>query len=294
MLASECLTWHHIRMTYETVIITGASSGFGAAYAHELAPQVRRLILVARREQLLAELRAQLMAQYPQLEVLLQPCDLSLPAARAQLITALPPLCQGATLLINNAGLGDYGEFAASAAERNRQMLEVNISALTELSHALIPILKAEGGAIINIASLAADMFIPDFAIYAASKSYVASFSEALHLELREHGVRVLAVCPGPVHTGFGSVARREGFTGNMTPGKDFFDTDIPTVIQGSLCALARGKARYYPSCKIALIGLLIRSMPLWCMRLILGRRPRRVQSQASSTSPDSSVSTHE
>ncbi|MEE1265644.1 MAG: SDR family NAD(P)-dependent oxidoreductase, partial [Akkermansia sp.] len=134
-----------------------------------------------------------------------------------------------------------------------------------------------QGGGIINIASLAADLFIPDFAIYAASKAFVASFTEAIRLEVRKAGVPVLAVCPGPVHTGFGDVARRSGCTNGYSSFKKWVYTSIPTVVNGSLDALRRNQARYYPSRRIRLIGWLLRNTPLWLMRGIMGLRPRKV-----------------
>lgn len=129
----------------------------------------------------------------------------------------------------------------------------------------------------INLASLAADLPIPDFALYAATKACLASFSEGLRLELRSAGVPVLAVCPGPVHTGFGEVARRTGCTGNTMPLRSWFYTPVNTVVQSSLRALAAGRARCYPSLKVRLVALLLRCMPLWLLRAVLSLRPRKV-----------------
>ena len=90
-------------------------------------------------------------------------------------------------------------------------MIRLNVEALTHLTHALVPgMIRRGGGAVVNVSSLACLLPIPDFAVYAATKAYVTSFSEALRIELRGHGIPVLAVCPGPVHTGFGEVARRD------------------------------------------------------------------------------------
>lgn len=272
-------------MSYQQAIITGASSGFGAAYARVLAASCGRLVLVARRADKLRALAAELEIAHPGVEVLVQVCDLSVSQERQLLISTLKVLpVSGKTLLINNAGLGDYGEFEAATAARNHSMLQVNVQALVELCHAFIPLMKAQGGGIINIASLAADLPIPDFAIYAASKAFVASFSEALRLELLASGVRVLAVCPGPVHTGFGDVARRKGCSDGSAPFKKWFYTAISTVVQGSLQALESGKARFYPSLKIRLAGLLVRNTPLPILRFIMGMRPRKV----SATHPES------
>lgn len=270
-------------MKYQQAIITGASSGFGAAFARRLAGECSHLVLVARRQERLDALAAELQTMHPKVQVQVQVCDLASPSARQKLAQTLADMpCRGPWLLVNNAGLGDYGEFASADFSRNNQMLQVNVQAPVELCHHLIPRLKEQGGAIINVASLAADLPIPDFAIYAASKAFVASFSEALRLELAGSGVAVLAVCPGPVHTGFGDVARRSGCSDGAMPFKKWFYTEISTVVEGSLRALQQGRARYYPSFKIRLAGLLVRMLPLPLLRLIMGLRPRKVSATSS------------
>lgn len=268
-------------MNYARVIITGASSGLGEAFAEALAADGRELLLIARRQERLEQLAARLRALHPELEVRAIPSDLADPAARAHLTEQLCALPEKPCLLVNNAGLGDYGSFADSDPLKLHNLLQVNMLALVELTRALLPaMLRTGSSGIINIASLAADVFLPDFALYAASKSFVASFSEGLRLELLGSGVRVLAVCPGPVHTEFGSVARRSGFDSGDIPFKPFFYTAIPTVVQGSLRALAAHCPRYYPSAKIRLAGWLLRALPLWLLRLILSTRPRKVSQQ--------------
>lgn len=264
---------------YTQAIITGASSGFGAEFARRLAPQCRRLVLVARREPLLRELADSLPALHAGIKVEVIPCDLADGAARARLLQ-MPGLVQaGPTLLVNNAGLGDYGEFAESDPERNRSLLQVNICALVELTRGLLPQIKGQGGGIINIASLAADLPIPDFALYAASKAFVASFSEALRLELKEAGIPVACICPGPSHTGFGKVARRKGCNDGKSSFRKGFYTPVPAVVDAALSALSANKPRCYPSLKVRLAGLLLRNIPLACLRSVLSFRPRRVTS---------------
>lgn len=278
-------------MTYDHAVITGASSGFGAAFARRLAGCCAHVVLVARRAERLAELAQELQAAHANLRVTVRPCDLSQEAERAALGAELAALPQGSLLLVNNAGLGDYGSFATSEAARNRLLLQVNVMAVTELARAVVPRLEEQGGAVINLASLAADVFIPDFALYAASKAYVASFSEALRLELRAAGVPVLAVCPGPVHTGFGDVARRSGCSNGYSSFKKWFYTPIDTVVDGSLKALARGKARFYPSKRIRLVGFIARNVPLCLLRAVMGRRPRKVVRLAEPTDTETTPS---
>ena len=262
---------------YGHVIITGASSGFGIAFARRLVGECAHMVLVARRKDILMELADELRAANSSLEVTVHACDLASPGARAQLVEYLTELPEGKTLLINNAGLGDYGEYVTSTPERNNQMLQVNVLAVAELTRAVLPRLVKQGGGIINIASLAADLFIPDFAIYAASKAFVASFTEAIRLEVRQAGVPVLAVCPGPVHTGFGEVARRSGCTNGYSPFKKWVYTSVSKVVRGSLEALEQNKPRYYPSRRIRLIGWLLRNTPLSLLRFVMGQRPRKV-----------------
>lgn len=264
-------------MNYQRVIVTGASSGFGAAFARRLAPVTRELVLVARRRERMVELAGELTSRNPGLQVAVEAVDLADAEQRCSLIERCSNLPPASTLLVNNAGLGDYGELLGSSPGRNQAMLAVNIVALTELCRALLPGIVRNGGGILNLASLAAELPIPDFAIYAASKAYVASFSEALRLEVKEYGIPVVAVCPGPVHTEFGAVARREGFTGNMTPCRRLFDTPVERVVTDSLHALTRNRARVYPSLKITLAAWLLRLLPLPALRLVLGLRPRKI-----------------
>lgn len=265
-------------MGYQQVIITGASSGFGEAFARRLAGDCHQMVLVARRTSVLKQLAEELMFAHPTLEVLVETCDLSSEAERAALVARLQRLPAGSKLLINNAGLGDYGEFHMSEMNRNRQMLQVNVAAPVELVHALLPAMKEKGGAIINIASLAADLAIPDFAVYAATKSFVTSFSEALRMELKAHAIAVTAVCPGPVHTGFGDVARRPGFSGNEMPLRQWFYTTVQDVVNESVEAVKHNKPRCYPSWRITLAGFLVRNLPLCLLRLLMGWRPRKVK----------------
>ncbi len=278
MLDTRLNLWHDALTMYEHVVITGASSGFGMAFARRMVGECAHMVLIARRKEILTELADELRAANAGLNVTVLACDLASQPARSRLVDAIESLSAGKLLLINNAGLGDYGEYATSSPERNNQMLQVNVLAVAELTRAVMPRLVADGGGIINIASLAADLFIPDFAIYAASKAFVASFSEAVRLELRKAGVPVVAVCPGPVHTGFGQVARRDGYTNGYSSFKKWVYTPVPTVVNGALKALAENNPRYYPSRRVRLIGWLLRNTPLALLRMVMGCRPRKVE----------------
>ena len=179
-------------------------------------------------------------------------------------------------LLVNNAGLGDYGEFVTADWAKIRAMLGLNIEALTHLTHALLPaMIRCGRGAVINVSSLASLLPLPDLAVYAATKAYVTSFSEALRIELKEHGIPVLAVCPGPVQTEFGQVARRHG-EGRTMPGHRCFNVPKEQVVAEALMALDSKRARVYPGIKTAAAAFLIAALPIVAIRLVMGWRPRK------------------
>ncbi len=265
---------------YELIVVTGASSGLGEKFAEALAGRARRTLLAARRGERLRQLARRLEAEHPGLECASVECDLARESGRERLLAAVAEQPEGACLLINNAGFGDYGDYATARTETVRGLIQVNIQAVAELTHGILPRLLRNGGDIINIASLAADIFLPDFALYAASKAFVASLTEGLRMELRGRGVRVLAVCPGPVHTEFGEVAQRSGFDRGEIPFKSWFYTPAEKVVSSALRALEAGRARCYGSRKVWLSGCLLRMTPLWLERIILGTRPRRVVPQ--------------
>ncbi|MEI6377741.1 MAG: SDR family NAD(P)-dependent oxidoreductase, partial [bacterium] len=195
-----------------TALITGATAGLGAEFARQLAPVASRLILVGRREERLSELADSLRKIAPQVRIDPFKADLALPSERellaAWIIREEIPL----NLLVNNAGLGDLGPFDNAEWGRLSPMLEVNVTALTHLTHLLLPMLRLQiPSAILNVSSVAGFYPLPEMAVYAATKAYVTSFSEALRMELAHDGVTVTALCPGPVPTEFFEVASREG-----------------------------------------------------------------------------------
>lgn len=185
-------------------IVTGASEGIGKELARLLAQQGYHLILVARREALLKSLSEKLETDYPTIRAHVLAADLA-EANAARLVKAFADtLPHSAEVLINNAGLGTMGDFQRQDAAKVRQMVAVNIQALTELTHLFLPHMVARGkGRILNLASTAAFQPGPGMAVYFASKSYVLSFSEALWWELRNSGVTVTALCPGATASGF-------------------------------------------------------------------------------------------
>src|SRR5215831_1122613 len=191
-------------------LVTGASAGIGREFARQLAGRARSMILLARRDERLVELRDELQQQHPNLRIYFRKVDLADLEQLKELMRWLDRERLDVDLLINNAGLGDTGLFAASDPIRNYQMTLVNVVALTSLTRHLLPqmIAKQHGG-ILNVSSSASFLPIPGFAVYAASKAYVTSFSEALRAEVRGRGVSVCTLCPGPVQTEFQEIATR-------------------------------------------------------------------------------------
>lgn len=261
---------------HRCAVVTGASSGLGAEFARQLAPHCKMLVLVARRLERLEKLASELEKAHPDLEVGVLPADLSDAAERERLVERITSAGLCPDLLVNNAGMGDYGEFVAADWSKLEAMLRLNVEALTQLTHSLVPLMiKAGGGAVLNVSSLASLLPIPDFAVYAATKAYVTSFSEALRIELREHGVRVTALCPGPVHTEFGKVAE-DGSNRSSIPGQDYFYVDSEQVVSEALDGLVRDKARVFPGWQIATAAVVLSLVPIAVIRLLMGFRPRK------------------
>ena len=183
-------------------LITGASSGIGATFAHRLAAQGYDLILVARREERLIQLAAELQQQFNvRVETIV--ADLSSAADIERLerrIAQLPAIA----LLVNNAGFGVPGKFAETRLNKTMSMVDVHIVASTRLSYAALPAMIVRGtGGIINVASIGGFIPRPQDAVYCATKAYLIAFSEALQGELAGTGVQVQALCPGFVPTEF-------------------------------------------------------------------------------------------
>src|SRR5438067_9193714 len=193
-----------------SALITGASAGIGREFARQLAGRAGSLVLVARRLNRLEELRDELTKKDPNLNVHCRAVDLSQSNEIEKLCAWLEREKIAVDFLINNAGLGDRGSLATADPQRVKEMLAVNIVALTTLTRALLPaMVQRKHGAILNVSSSAGFLPIRKLAVYAASKAYVTSFSEAIRGEVRKAGIVVTALCPGPVATEFNAVAQR-------------------------------------------------------------------------------------
>ena len=186
----------------KVALITGASAGLGVEFARQLSKRGHALVLVARRKERLEELAKELG------NARAVAIDLSKANATAKLLADLEAAGEEVEILVNNAGFGLIGRFAELDAKRERQMIDLNVGTLTDLCRAVAPqMIKRKSGAILNVASTAAFQPGPKMAVYFATKAFVLSLSEALHEELKPHGIRVTCLCPGPTRTEFGEVA---------------------------------------------------------------------------------------
>lgn len=184
-------------------LVTGASTGIGAAFARRLAARGWDLVLVARDEPRLEAVATDVAATYGAASEVL-PADLVDPEALARVEARLDDPERPIDLLVNNAGLGRQGPFAEVPRESHDRVVRLNVLAVLRLAHAALgPMVRRGSGGVINVSSLAWVAPTPGTATYGASKAFVTSFSESLHEEVRGAGVRVMALCPGFVHTEF-------------------------------------------------------------------------------------------
>lgn len=196
------------------VLITGASSGIGAAMAELVVERGRKVIITARSTDKLEALAERLRAKGGTVEVIT--ADLATDAGVDKL-WAEATNGRSVNFLINNAGLGSYGELDGSDWDLERRSIEINILALTRLCKLAAPHMKAlDGARILNVASLAATVTYPRMAVYSASKAYVLHFSNALREELREHNVTVTTLCPGVTDTAFFEGANMTDFAASQ------------------------------------------------------------------------------
>ena len=245
-----------------TSLVTGASSGLGEEFARQLAARGGDLVLVARSADRLEALAEDLRARH-RVTVTTLPADLSLPAEVSRVAA------QAATteidVLVNNAGFGTYGTFADLDAGREHDEIMVNAVAAVDLAHAALPgMLGRRRGGIITVASAAAFQPSPHQAVYGATKAFALAFSEALWAETRGSGVRILALCPGPVATGYFTALGDQDATTSviyrrMADPADVvktalraFDRDTMTVVPGLRTSFLAQSYRFFPRTLVA------------------------------------------
>ena len=245
----------------KVTLITGASAGLGVEFARQLSKRGHRLVLAARRKDRLEALAKELG------NARATAIDLSKSGSAAKLLADLEAAGEQVEILVNNAGFGLIGRFAELDAKRERQMIDLNVGTLTDLCRAVAPaLIKRKSGRILNVASTAAFQPGPNMAVYFATKAYVLSFTEALHEELKPHGVHVSALCPGPTRTEFGEVA---GFGGN-----GMFDRvamESPEVVAAGLDGLDRNRAVVVPGLANKIGAASTRFAPRSVVRRIAG-----------------------
>ncbi len=214
-------------------LITGASAGLGVDFARQLAKRGHRLVLAARRKDRLEALASELG------NARAVAIDLAEAGSAARLVAEVEAAGEHVELLVNNAGFGLKGRFAELDSARLREMIDLNVGTLTDLCRAVAPgMIERRSGGILNVASTAAFQPGPGMAVYFATKAYVLSLTEALHEELKPHGIKVTALCPGPTKTEFGAVA---GF--GDRGAFDRMAMDSPSVVKAGLEGLDRNRA---------------------------------------------------
>jgi uncharacterized protein len=219
-----------MQFTGQTALITGASSGIGAAYAKEFAARGADLVLVARGEEVMQRLAAEIRSQYScKVEVIA--ADLGVPGAADQVAARVAEV----DVLINNAGFGLHGDLVTADPARLTAMMQLNCVTLVDLTRRFLPGMVARGrGVVVNVASTAAYQPVPHLAVYAATKAFVLSFTEALHAEAKAAGVRVVAISPGATETQFFEVAGEKAAFGRRR--------DVRQVVASTMQALDRGR----------------------------------------------------
>ena len=247
-------------MNRPVTLVTGASAGLGVEFARACARRGDELVLVARRQDRLERLAQEIGGKAHVLVA-----DLSRPEAPAELLRQVEGLGLTVGTLINNAGFGGGGRVAEQALERQIEMIDLNVRALTELSRRVLPpMLERREGAILNVASTAAFQPGPGSAVYFATKAFVLSFSEALHQELKGTGIKVSALCPGPTATEFGVAAGYEGAQLRR------FSADARGVVEAGLAGLERNRAVVVPGLSNKATAQAHRFLPRAVMRRIV------------------------
>ncbi|MTD16950.1 SDR family NAD(P)-dependent oxidoreductase [Nakamurella sp. YIM 132087] len=240
--------------TPSRTLITGASSGIGAGFARTFAARGSDLVLVARREDRLRELAAELTARHG-IRAQVLPADLAEPDAGRLLIEQVDGEVD---LLVNNAGFATHGPLAESDAARIENEIDVDVRALVSLTRAFLPgMIARRSGAIVNLASTASFQPLPGMAVYGAAKAFVRTFSEAVWQEARPHGVKVFALSPGPTRTEFFDVVGTESAAvGTMRDVDQVIATALraldsrrtpPGVVDGRANALVAWSTRLVP-----------------------------------------------
>lgn len=248
-------------------IVTGASKGLGKVFAHELATAGYDLLLIARSEKSLSEHAGQL-SQTHRIQASVLPLDLSDPDSFSKIVQWCQQHNFQPSVLINNAGYACWGYFDKIELTQHQQMLQVNIHAMVNLTHGVIPLMrKHKKSFILNVASTAAFQAVPSMTLYAASKAFVRSFSRGLRYELRNTGISVTCLSPGPVATNFIQQAGMEA----MQETAKKFEMSAQEVARKGLKAMFQGKAECVPGLLNYLTVTFSNVIPDWLLEKIAG-----------------------
>jgi uncharacterized protein len=228
-----------------TALVTGASSGIGREIVRHLAPHTETLIIVARRVERMQSLAKELGTAHPHVRVVVEECDLSNTQAISAVGRRLEAIGLEVDILVNNAGFGENTLFETSDWNRTRQIIDVNVTAVVQLTHALVSGMVRRGhGAVLNIGSGAGHAAMPNAAVYTGSKHFIRAFSESLRAQLKGTGVTVCEAAPGPVKTDFDQIA---GIGGEAIPGQSLLRITAAQCARDIVRGLERGTAVIYP-----------------------------------------------
>jgi short-subunit dehydrogenase len=244
-----------VDLSSNTALITGSSGGIGEEFAIQLAKRGVNLVLVARRDDKLGQLRGTLLERHPDLVVDVVAADLAEPGSGADLATKVGDLGRPLDILVTNAGVGLHGKFVGQDADANAAQIQLNCGTLVDLTARFLPAMTEAGhGVVINVASTAAFQPTPGMAVYGATKAFVLSFTEALWQECKGTGVRVMALCPGATETEFFARTGEEFLTGGRQTPKQVVDTAMagldkssPTTVSGLRNAVLASAYRFTP-----------------------------------------------
>ena len=239
-----------------TALVTGASSGIGEAFARKLASQNYDLVIIARRKDRLLELARELKSNYS-ISVYVIPADISTEKGIEQVEEYIKK-AKNLNILINNAGFGTRGNFSDVSPEKSINMINVHVLAPTRFCRSVLPgMIKQNQGSIINVSSLAAFYPIKGNAIYKATKTYLIMFSKSIQNELKNYNIKVQALCPGFVYTGFHDTNEFKDFDRSSVPKWLWMSAE--EVVKQSLKALRKKKVIFIPGIKNRIIAGLLK-----------------------------------
>lgn len=252
--------------TQKTVLITGSSYGIGKELAYYFIKDGYNLVITARSEDKLKEVKEELLKEFPDRSIAILPLDLSLPNAPFALVEDIKSKNISIDVLVNNAGYGLLNSFHNADIDRQLNMIQLNVNNLVSLTRLLLPqMIKNKEGGLLNVASVAGFVPGPNMAVYYATKAFVLSFSEALHEELKPYGITVSCLAPGPTKTKFGEVSgMKESVVFKMGA------QSARTVARKAYQGFKRNKAIILPGINNKFITLITRVFPRTVIRKVI------------------------